>query len=103
MTITINYTVLTVISITAFILAVITIIFVIHLDTYLDILNDNIEDVNRYTDVLLDKINKQRADFNRSLLTAECKEKELDERMNILQCRLNQDRMQGIIDGKIRG
>lgn len=102
MTITINYTVLTVISITAFILAVITIIFVIHLDTYLDILNDNIEDVNRYTDVLLDKINKQRADFNRSLLISERKEKELDERMNILQCRLNQDRMQGIIDGKIK-
>jgi uncharacterized protein YoxC len=93
--------VLTVISITAFLLAVITIIFVIHLDTYLDILNDNIEDVNRYTDVLSDKINKQRADFNRSLLTAERKEKELDERMNLLQCRLNQDRMQGIIDGKI--
>lgn len=92
---------LTVISITAFLLAVITIIFVIHLDTYLDILNDNIEDVNRYTDVLLDKINKQRADFNRSLLTSERKEKELDERMNTLQCRLNQDRMQNIIDGKI--
>lgn len=97
----INYMVLTVISITAFLLAVITIIFVIHLDTYLDILNDNIEDVNRYTDVLSDKINKQRADFNRSLLTSECKEKELDERMNTLQCRLNQDRMQNIIDGKI--
>ena len=97
----INYMLLTVISITAFLLAVITIIFVIHLDTYLDILNDNIEDVNRYTDVLLDKINKQRADFNRSLLTSERKEKELDERMNTLQCRLNQDRMQNIIDGKI--
>lgn len=97
----IDYTLLTVISITAFILAAITIIFVIHLDTYLDILNDNIEDVNRYTDVLLDKINKQRADFNRSLLTAERKEKELDERMNLLQQRLNLDRMQNIIDGKI--
>ena len=97
----IDYTLLTVISLTAFLMSLVALIFAIRLDTYLDILNDNIEDINRYTDVLLDKINKQRADFNRSLLTSERKENELDERMNLLQQRLNLDRMQNIIDGKI--
>ena len=98
----IDYTLLTVISITALVLAVLTFIFVITLNTYLDRLHDYLEDVDVYTDTLSHKIADQRADFNRSLLTAERKEKELYERMNILQCRLNQDRMQGIIDGKIK-
>lgn len=98
----IDYTLLTVISITALMLAIITFIFVISLNTYLDRLHDYIENVDNYTNTLAHKIANQRADYNRSLLTAERKENELDERMNVLQCRLNQDRMQGIKDGKIK-
>ena len=98
----IDYTLLTIISILALILSIVNVIFALHINSYFPVLYDCLDDINRYTDTLHSMINKQREDFNRSLLTSERKEHELDERMNLLQQRLNLDRMQGIIDGKIK-
>lgn len=97
----IDYTLLTVISIIAFGMSICCAILSIELVKWSECVDEQLECLQRYTNTLDYKITKQRGDFNRSLLTAERKEKELDERMNLLQCRLNQDRMQGIIDGKI--
>ena len=97
----IDYTLLTAISIIALVLSIICVIFALCLNSYLEHLYECFEHLSDYVDILSDRTRKQRSDFNRSLLTTERKEKELDERITTLQCRLNQDRMQNIIDGKI--
>lgn len=98
----IDYTLLTVISIVALILSICCTISLIALFKWSECVDDELECSRRYADTLSNKIQTQRADFNRSLLTSERKEHELDERMNLLQQRLNLDRMQDIIDGKIK-
>lgn len=97
----IDYTLLTVISFTALALSIWCIILIVIIYKWTVYVDDELECSRRYADTLANKIATQRADFNRSLLTSERKENELDERINLLQCRLNQDRMQGIINGKI--
>lgn len=98
----IDYTLLTVISIIALILSISCALSLIALFKWSECVDDELECSHKYADTLANKIATQRADFNRSLLTAERKEHELDERMNSLQQRLNLDRMQGIMDGKIK-
>ena len=97
-----DYTILTVISIIALILSISCAISLVMWYKWSESVDVEIECSHKYVDTLANKIAKQRADFNRSLLMTEQKENELDERMNLLQCRLNQDRMQGIINGKIK-
>lgn len=98
----IDYTLLTVISIIALLLSICCAISLVVIYRWSESVDEELECSRRYADALANKIATQRADFNRSLLTTERKENELDERMNLLQCRLNQDRMQGIINGKIK-
>lgn len=97
----IDYTLLTITSIIALALAICCGISIAMLFKWSNSVDEELECLSRYIDTLENKIAVQRADFNRSLLTTERKEKELDERMNLLQQRLNLDRMQNIIDGKI--
>lgn len=97
----IDYTLLTVISITALIVSICCAIALIIIYKWSECVDDELECSHSYTDTLANKIATQRADFNRSLLTTERKENELDERMNLLQQRLNINRMNNIKSGKI--
>lgn len=98
----IDYTILTVISIIALILSICCTISLVTIFKWSECVDDELECSHKYADTLANKIANQRADFNRSLFISERKEKELDERMNLLQQRLNLERMQNIIDGKIK-
>lgn len=97
----IDYTLLTITSIIALALAICCGISIVFVFKWSESVHEDLECLSRYIDTLENKIAVQRADFNRSLLTSERKENELDERMNLLQQRLNLDRMQNIMDGKI--
>lgn len=98
----IDYTLITVISIIALVMSICCAISLIALFKWSECVDDELDCSRNYADTLANKIATQRADFNRSLLTSERKENELNERMNLLQQRLNRDRMQAIIDGKIK-
>lgn len=98
----IDYTILTVISIMVLILSICCIISLVALFKWAECVDDELECSHKYVDTLANKIANQRADFNRSLLTTKRKEKQLDERINLLQQRLNLKRMQNIINGKIK-
>ena len=74
----VDYTVLTVISIIALIISICCVIALIILYKWSECVGDELECSHGYADTLANKIAKQRADFNRSLLTTERKEKELD-------------------------
>lgn len=98
----IDYTILTVISIVALILSICCVISLTVLFKWSDCVDEQLECLQKYINTLDYKITKQRGDFNRSLMVSKDKYKEIDDRLNTLQCRLNQERMKDIINGNIK-
>lgn len=62
--------------------------------------DDELEVIDNTLSALSSDLQKEADHRRRGLLSGENKMNDLDERLKILQCRLNQERMKDIINGK---
>lgn len=82
-------------------LCTLNLIGLITLKRWSECVDDELEVHENVLSALSSDLQKEADRRRRGLLTGENKMNDLDERLKILQCRLNQERMQDIIKGKI--
>lgn len=81
-------------------LTVLNMVGIITLKRWSECVDDELEIINNTLSALSSDLQKEADRRKRGLLSGENKMNDLDERLKILQCRLNQERMKDIINGK---
>lgn len=81
-------------------LNVLNIIGLVVLKHWSECVDDELEIIDNTLSALSSDLQKEADRRRRDLLSGENKMNDLDERLKILQCRLNQERMKDIINGK---
>ena len=80
---------------------VLNIIGLVVLKRWSECVDDELEVIDSTLNTLSSDLQKEVDRRRRGLLSGENKMNDLDERLKILQCRINMNRMQDIKDGKI--
>lgn len=79
---------------------ILNVIGLVVLKRWSECVDDELEIINNTLSALSSDLQKEADRRRRGLLSGENKMNDLDERLKILQCRLNQERMKDIINGK---
>ena len=82
------------------IMNVLNVIGLVVLKHWSECVDDELEIIDNTLSALSSDLQKEADYRRRGLLSGENKINDLDERLKILQCRLNQERMKDIINGK---
>lgn len=82
------------------IMNILNVIGLVVLKHWSECVDDELEIINNTLSALSSDLQKETDRRRRGLLSGENKMNDLDERLKILQCRLNQERMKDIINGK---
>lgn len=82
------------------IMNILNVIGLVVLKQWSECVDDELEIINNTLSALSSDLQKEADRRRRGLLSGENKMNDLDERLKILQCRLNQERMKDIRNGK---
>ena len=82
------------------IMNILNVIGLVVLKHWSECVDDELEIIDGTLSALSSDLQKEADRRRRGLLSGENKMNDLDERLKILQCRLNQERMKNIINGK---
>lgn len=82
------------------IMNILNVIGLVVLKHWSECVDDELEIINNTLSALSSDLQKEADRRRRGLLSGENKINDIDERLKILQCRLNQERMKDIMNGK---